>query len=215
MKTYSRILGIVSFVTCLALLGLWIYGFIQLIEEEPEELWILLLLAIPLYTLIHFIILHRFGFNLKVEFTKSQKISVFVLTVIFSCIFIFMLPSGVKKFNRTVTLEQELSKAVEWKADTTAYGYVGHLTTKYIDGKILYQFYVRSETEFKPSITGFSVNFVDNDGFLIDNIRITDYSKNVDNAGKVFGLTSNASEYFAIGDYERIADWDLMVTTSN
>ncbi|WP_421889086.1 hypothetical protein [Marinoscillum sp.] len=120
-----------------------------------------------------------------------------------------------KKLNRTVTLEQELSKAVQFRSDTSAYGYIGHITTKYIDGKILYKFYVRSETEFKPSITGFSVNFVDTDGFLIDNIRITDYSKNVDNAGKVFGLTSNASEYFAIGDYERIADWDLMVNTSN
>ncbi|MEQ9216642.1 MAG: hypothetical protein RLO17_01280 [Cyclobacteriaceae bacterium] len=215
MKTYSRILGIISFLTCLGLLGLWIFGFFQLMEDDPEELWILLLLAIPLYTLIHFIIIHRFGFNLNIEFTKSQKVSTLVLIIIFSCIFIFMLPSGVKKFNRTVTLEQELSKAVQFRSDTTAYGYIGHLTTKYIDGKILYQFYVRSEKEFKPTLTGFSINFVDEDGFLIDNIRITDYSKNVDNNDRVFGLTSNSSEYFTIGDYKRIADWDLAVTTSN
>jgi hypothetical protein len=215
MKTYSRILGIISFVTCLGLLGLWIFGLFQLMEDDPEELWILLLLAIPLYTLIHFVILHRFGFNYKAEFTKSQKFSTLVLAIIFSCIFIFMLPSGVKKFNRTVTLEQELSKAVQWKSDTTAYRYVGHLTTKYIDGKILYQFNVRSETEFKPTLTGFSIDFVDSDGFLIDNIQITDYSKNVDNNDKVLGLTSNGSENFSISDYERIADWNLMVTASN
>lgn len=215
MKVYIRILGIVSFVSLLGLLGLWVFGLFELMEDEPESLWILILLAIPLYSFIHFTILHRFGFNYNAEYSRPQKVSILVLAILFACIFLIMIPPNVKRFHKAITLEEELSKAIEWESDRTAYGYVGFLTTKHIDGDLLYQFQARSEKEFKPTLTAFIINFLDEDGFLIDEIEIKNFSKSVDNDGRVFGISSNSSEYFPAKKYNRIRDWDLLIRTKD
>ena len=184
-------------------------------ENEPENIWILILLAIPLYSLIHFTIFHRFGFNYNAEYTKPQKISIIVLAIFFSCIFLIFIPPNVKRFYKAITLEEELSKAIKWESDTTAFGYVGFLTTKHIDGNLLYQFQVKSNDEFKLSLSGFTINFLDEDGFFIDKVEIKNYTHSVDNEGHVFGINSNSSSMFSSKNYDRIKAWDLIITNGN
>tara|TARA_Y100000310_G_C20475310_1_gene712106 strand:+ start:68 stop:724 length:657 start_codon:yes stop_codon:yes gene_type:complete len=217
MKTYIRVLGILNLITCLGLLGLWTFGLFQLLEDEPEDLWILLLLAIPLYSLIHFVIFHRFGFNYKAEFTKSQRVAMVSLAIVFGLSFLLLIIPNIVRFNATLNQNEKLAEPLTLGVDTTAYGYTASLTTKYLNGKINYQFQTLSSEPFKkdrPTIPTFTIELYDEDGFFIDQIVISNYSRNVDGVGNVTGISANSNQYIDSDDYKRIAKWGLMISKS-
>ncbi|WKK79424.1 hypothetical protein [Marivirga arenosa] len=213
MKQYSRILGIVSFIACIGLFGLLIFGFI----ESEEERWILILLSIPLYAFIHFILLHRFGFNYKAEFTKPQSIAVVSLSLIFGLSFLLLIPPNIVRFNSIIKENEKLAEPLKLGIDTTAYGYSAGLNTKFLNGQINYQFQTLASEPFKkdrPNVPSFTIKFYDEDGFFINEIEISNYTRNVDSEGNVTGISANSSEYMNSGDYKRIADWGLVINKS-
>lgn len=213
MKQYSRVLGIVSFVTCIGLFGLLVFGLMQ--SPSEDEGWILILLSLPLYSLIHFIILHRFGFNYKAEFTKPQNIAVVGLALVFGFSFLFLIPSNIVKFNAALRENELLARPLKLGTETTAYGYSADLTTKYLNGKINYQFQTLSSDPFKKdraTIPTFTIKLYDVDGFFIDEIVISDYSRNVDRDGNVTGISANSNKFMDTEDYKRVAKWGLLIS---
>jgi hypothetical protein len=225
MKTYIRILGILIFLMSLFFLGLFIYNAIDASTSKYKLISLSGLL--PVYIVIHFIIIHRFGFNLHAEYTSKQKNSILVTSII---LFIFLLSILAWQAINVVTLERQeaidtkeyeelksrLSQLRTWELQTTAYGYVGELKTKYSDGTLYYQLNVRSKNPFNPNLTGFTINFLDSDGFLIRSIQITEYSVMVDK-DKIYGVASNSNTdifSYEADEVDRIANWKLLVQTN-
>lgn len=208
MMLYSKILGTVSFVTCLGFFGLLIFVFT---EADVKDYWMPLLLSIPLYAFVHFIIIHRFGFNYKAEFTKPQRLSILILSIIFSGTFLFLILPNINRFNREMNLEKDLALAKTWSMDTTAFDFTGRLITKYVEGKILFQLDVSSPIPFNPVLNSFRIHFFDVDGFYIDEIKITNFTQSPDDNGNVIGISSNSSEQMIRENYERLGEWQLVV----
>jgi hypothetical protein len=213
MKLYSKILGILSGIIVLSLLGLIVYLLLFESNNSTEKI-IALSLLIPIYILFHFLIIHRFGFSLNNQYTKQQRTVILAITIIsFSFLFTISLKAYLEA-NRLSREEKLFEEMKDWGTDSTAFHYYGHLKTKYVDKKIFYQLSVRSKIPFTSSLTGFIIHLLDKDGFLIDEISITDYSNLVDE-DKTFGIQSNSNKYIDLKDYSRIGKWNLLVTTKN
>lgn len=213
MKVYSKILGILSGIILFILFVLCIYLLLYESNNSTDKI-IALSLLIPIYIVLHFLIIHRFGFNLNDEYTSRQRTVILVITII-SFGFLFTIPTReYLKANRLSVDETNFAVMKDWGKDSAAFNYNGHLKTKYIDRKIFYQLIVKSNIPFKPTLTGFKIQLLDADGFLIEEISITDYS-NIVRGDTPYGIQSNANTYMDIKDYHRMGDWNLLVTTSN
>lgn len=225
MRIYSRILGIITFLIALFFLGALV-KFILLDADESKEKLISLTGLIPIYIVIHFLIIHRFGFNLNSDFSARQRNGILITSLIsFGLLLIIStwqifevieLKKQEKISDKEIEeLYSHLSELRTWEKQSTAYGYVGELKTKYLDQTLYYQLNIESKTPFNPALIGFTINFLDKDGFLIKSLEITDYSVKVDK-DKIYGLASNSStDIFSYEPYEveRIASWRLFVRT--
>lgn len=213
MKTYSKILGIVSALIILGILGVLIYAMTYESSSSGDKL-IALSFLLPVYVLLHFLIIHRFGFNLNAEYTPAQKKTILIISIV---TFTFLLSIPLKTYLKSRELanrEKSFEEMKDLGSDSTAFNYYGQLKIKYVDRKIYYQLSVNSKTPFKSNLTGFTVHLLDKDGFLIEEIAITDYSNLVEE-DKTYGIHSNANRYMDLDNYSRIEKWDLLVTTEN
>lgn len=216
MKTYIKVLGILSLLTTLTITGILA---VITIEEDGDDRLIAIALFIPLYFIFHFLIANRFGFNYKQEDSKSLS-KLFIISSIASFLILLFVPMHfavreLKQSNKEKKLELEFSEMKDWGVDTTAYSYYGKLRTKYFENDIMYQLNVKSEKPFKTNLTGFKIELLDKDGFKIKKISINDYSRSVDDDNNVYGISSNSNSYMPIEDYSRIENWTLLVTTEN
>ena len=211
MKAYIKILGVLSGVIVIGVIGLIMYGLLYESGSSSDKI-IFLSFLFPCYVLLHFIILHRFGFSINADYTTNQKRTILIITVI-SFAFLFTIP--LMEYISATELSRQEKKFEEtknWSTDTTAYDYWGSLKTKYFEGKIYYQLVVQSTKPFRASLTGFTIHLLDKDGFLIEEIKITKYSTRIDKEREqTFGIESNANEYMDMEDYAIIGDWDLLV----
>ncbi len=213
MKTYSKILGVVSTIIILGILGALIYGITYEDGSSDDKLMALSLL-LPVYVLLHFLLIHRFGFNLNAEYTPAQKKTILIISIIS---FTFLLSIPLREYlsaRQLATHERNLEEMKDWGSDSTAFNYYGQLKTKYVDRKIYYQLSVNSKTAFKSTLTGFSIHLLDKDGFLIEEVPITDYSILVEE-DMTNGIHSNANRDMDLDNYSRIGKWDLLVRTKN
>jgi len=225
MKIYSRILGILTFLIALFFLGVLFY-FIFFEASKSQEKLIALIGLIPIYIVMHFTIIHRFGFNLDTEFSVNQRkiilstslilFGILLLTVIWQLTEIASLQKQEAQNKKELEeLLSSLAKLRTWDKVTTAYGYEGNLKTKFENEKLYYQLNVKSISPFNPGLVGFTINFLDKDGFLLKSLEVSDFSVMV-NKDKVYGISSNSTTDI-FGDesweVESIASWRLLVRT--
>lgn len=227
MKIYSRILGILTFLIALFFLGVLFY-FIFFEADKSHEKLIALIGLIPIYVAMHFVIIHRFGFNLSAEYTTNQRRAILTTSLI---LFGILLLTTAWQLREVIKLQQQealikkeieeydsnLTKLRTWEKESTAYGYEGSLKTKYVNDILYYQLAVESKVPFNPNLVGFTINFLDSDGFLLKSLEITDYSVMV-SKDKIYGIVSNSSSdifsfYEPAGGVESIASWRLLVRT--
>lgn len=206
MKTYSKILGVLSGIIVLALFGLLIYILIVETKSESNVISILILL-LPVYILGHFLIIHRFGFNLNTEYTNGQRTTIVVTSIIALLISITPILFA---FNK---MEEKRSFQVmkDMGLDYTAYNYNGHLKIKYVDRQIFYIIHISSSASFDDNIPTFTINLLDKDGFLITEFAIIKYTRVFGEDNKFIGIESNTNAYMDIEEYSRIENWDLVV----
>ena len=214
MKTYIKVLGILSLLTTLTITG---FLTVITIKEDGDSRLIAIALFIPLYFIFHFLIANRFGFNYKQEDSKSLS-KLFIISSIASLLILLIVPMqfavrALKQTNKEKKLVLEFSEMKDWGVDSTAYSYYGKLRTKYFENDIMYQLNVKSEKPFKTNLTGFEIELLDKDGFKIKKISITDYSRSVTDDGKVYGISANSNSYMSIEDYSRIENWTLLVAS--
>jgi len=196
-------------------------------DYNAEKRVILLIGLIPVYIVIHFTVIHRFGFNLNLEFTAKQRNTVLVTSLI---IFGILLPLIGWQISETIALfKQEkieekqseelyshLSQLRTFDKQMTAYGFEGELQTKLSDEhSLLYKLKINSKKPFNPDLVSFTIEFHDKDGFLIKSINIKDYTRIVD-GDKVFGIVSNSktdSWEFSTEEVKSIANWRLLIAS--
>jgi hypothetical protein len=226
MKIYSRILGIITFLIALFFLGLLIYLLIFEFKDSNEKL-IGLTGLIPIYVVVHFVILHRFGFDLKTEYSTKQSRSILITSTILFAILLsligWQISDAVKAHKleeiskkETEELYSHLSKLRTFEKQTTAYGFEGELQTKLsTDNSLLYKLKIKSKKPFNPELVTFIIEFHDKDGFLIKTIIIEDYSRIIED-DKVYGIVSNSKTdawEFNPEEVETIANWRLLIST--
>ncbi len=226
MKIYSRILGIITFLIALFFLGVLIYYVLFEADESTEKLLALMGL-IPIYIVLHFVIIHRFGFNLKLEYSAKQSGAILITSLI---LFVILLSLVGWQISAAVTLRKQeeisrkeseelyshLSKLRTFDKQITAYGFEGELQTKLsTENTLLYKLRINSKKPFNPDLVSFTIEFHDKDGFLIKSINIEDYTRIVD-GDKVLGIVSNSktdSYEFDAEEVESIANWRLLIST--
>lgn len=226
MKIYSRILGIMTFLIALFFFGLLIYLLIFEFNNSNEKL-IGLTGLIPIYIVIHFVILHRFGFDLKTEYSTKQSRSILIASTILFAILLSLIGWQILDAIKLHKLEEiakketeelysHLSKLRTFDKQTTAYGFEGELQTKLSsDNSLLYKLKIKSKKPFNPELVTFIIEFHDKDGFLIKTINIKNYTRIIDD-DKVYGIVSNFKTdawEFNPEEVETIANWRLLIST--
>lgn len=239
MKIYSRILGIITFLIALFFLGVLIYYVLFEADESTEKL-VALIGLIPIYIVLHFVIIHRFGFNLKLEYSAKQSGGILITSLI---LFVILLSLVGWQISAAVTLRKQeeisrkeseelyahLSSLRTFDKQSTAYGFEGELQTKLTtDNSLLYKLRIVSKRPFNPEVVRFTIEFHDKDGFLILSHKIEEYSR-VAEGDKIVGIVSNSKiDQWTLLDkiamfesdekevpkvVEAIASWRLLVST--
>jgi hypothetical protein len=238
MKIYSRVLGILTFLIAICFLGLLIYVIVFEANESSEKLLSLIGL-IPIYIVMHFVIIHRFGFNFNVEYTTKESRSILITSLLLFGVLISFIAwqiSDVVALSKKEEMEKKeseelysyLSKLRTYDKQMTAYGFEGELQTKLTsENSLLYKLKISSKKPFNPENVTFTIEFHDKDGFLILSHKVEDYSRVAD-GDKIIGIVSNSKidqwallKKFATTDndekevpkvVESIANWRLLVS---
>lgn len=239
MKIYSRILGIITFLITLFILGVLIYYIIFEAGRSTEKL-IALIGFLPTYIVLHFVIIHRFGFDLRSEYSSKESRSILITSIaLFAMLFSLVgwqIYEAVTLSKKEEVLRKEseelythLSKLRTFDKQSTAYGFEGELQTKLTtDNSFLYKLRIASKRPFNPEVVQFTIEFHDKDGFLILSHKIEEYSR-VAEGDKIVGIVSNSKidqwtllDKIAITEsdnlkvpkvVESIASWRLLVST--
>jgi hypothetical protein len=219
MKTYRKLLGILSMIFLVIAIIFLLY---LLITESGDDRIISIILFIPAYVLVHYIILTKFGFNYN-----SEKNNVYYLLTGISIILllsIFPLRLGFDHFQDKKEIKnQELSKKAiiekraeikEWRDDenlTTKI--IGELKTKYESGKIYYQLKLKGTKESYSNLQMMLIQFEDKDEFIVEKIEIPfSESSNITSfeSNDSLYLEIKSSDFFEDIDYDKINNWELM-----
>ncbi|MFH0761099.1 MAG: hypothetical protein V2A67_06315 [Bacteroidota bacterium] len=193
-----------------------------MVTEIGDDRIISIILFIPAYVIIHYIILTKFGFN-----KESKKDNVYYLLagiLIILVLLIFPVRIGFEYFqNKREKENQELLKKemVEkrgeiknWRDDenrTTKI--IGELKTKFEFGKIYYQLKLKGLKKSYSELEMMIIQFEDKDEFIINNIEIPfSLSSNITSyeSNDSLYLEIKNSELFDSIDYDKIYNWELI-----
>lgn len=213
MKTYNRILGILSGLILLAVLGLLAYLAFTEITLLSEWL-IMSLILIAIYVLLHFLIINRFGFNI-VETSKKDGLIVILMTG--SLILVMLLvsvPSLISVYNSQSEIKElEITKDL---GTDSLLNFDGALKIKYVDNKLYYQLRINTAEKDDDILNHrFQIKLLDKDGFFIKEIKIEDFSTQINKDLEVLSITANTSEFLDKEDYKRISSWLLGLDSFN
>jgi uncharacterized membrane protein len=179
MKKITKISGIIGLLVILAALVVIIIAFNE--SNHSEEKLVIVSILIPLYFIAHFFIRYKFGFNSEVLI--SEKVEKLLYRGSF-CITILIL----------------------FVALILPVGYF------FEDNKLYYNFSVESDSVNKykiRNITNYSIQFLDKDGFIVENINLQNLTRKVDKDGDIIGYYSNSSQYIEIMNYSKFMSWEF------
>ena len=214
MTKFTKASGIIGLIIIIISIVFIPIAFFESNHDE-EKLWIALLLF-PVYFLAHFFVRFKFGFisglpiDLKLE-KMLNRISWILMGLIL--IIVVLLPiSYVIRKNTEDNLTEKYSGLKIWSPDTLSFGQIAQLRTKFIEDRLHYEFTVEidSTNRFRlNNIKQYTIQFLDNDGFLLEEITLFDLTRIVDSDGNLIGYRSNSNQYISISDYSKFIKWDL------
>lgn len=216
MRNYTRVLGIFNVLGAVIAASVLVYIFLD--SDRLEDRIIVFCLMIPVYTTLHFLFRYRLGF-LDANVSKN-KLDVLLLRSAYA-IFILLFISLTTLFSITLfernkqnKLVAENSKVKKWDTDTTAYGLTASLQTRYSQAQIQYKIKIKADStnNYKlNNIVRYGLRLKDKDDFLIQEIMITSFNRNVGDNGVLKGHEINSSSYVSVEDYALFKKWDLII----
>lgn len=206
MKFYSKLLGIFSLLTALVALTILSYS---LFNESINKIYFILGI-LGVYFIIHFAILNRFGFKETDISTKSIKGLLYTSSILFIILSTCVLIPLVQEHNRKSKIEI-LSKLKDFGKDkNVSTGTIGTLKTKYENDKLYYQVNLDIPKKQLDSIVDFSIQLLDNEGFVISNFTTSD-NVTSEEKGNFLQVSINDNLIFSVQNYQKIAKWELIV----
>lgn len=213
MKTYSRILGVLNLVIVLSAIVFLIFVSV---EGSSNDRVVSVALFIPVFLLLHFLILNKFGFNYNDESKDKYRNVLRVSSLLTLTLFFFPLRyvyETYKENDRIEELSNKFKVSQDWGKATTAYQGTGGLKTKYIDGNMHYLLQVTSKKLLEKGLYGVTLKLLDEDGFLIEETYITEYTIVTDD-GTPLGINVNSSIGMSVDDYSKIGGYGISVSTN-
>jgi hypothetical protein len=192
-------------------------------NHDEGKLWIAFLLF-PVYFLAHFFVRFKFGFitglpiDLKLE-KMLNRISWIIMGLIL--IIVVLLPiSYVIRKNTEANLTEKYSGLKTWSPDTSSFGQIAKLRTKFIEDRLHYEFTVEIDSTNRyrlNNIYQITIKFLDNDGFLLEEIALFKFNLNriVDSNGNLIGYRSNSNKNINISDYSKFIKWNWTYNNNN
>jgi hypothetical protein len=214
MTKFTKASGIIGFITIIISIIFILIAFFD--SNQDEEKLILALLLFPIYFLAHFFVRFKFGFvsGLPIDL-KLEKILNLITWIIIGLILmiVVLLPmSYIIRKNTEANLEEKYSGLKTWRPDTLSFGQIARLRTKFIEGSLHYEFTVEFNSNHQyrlNNIKEYTIQFLDDEGFLLDEMTLTNLTKIVDSDGNLIGYRSKSNQYISILDYSKFIKWDL------
>jgi uncharacterized membrane protein len=214
MKKITKISGIIGLLVILAALVVIIIAFNE--SNHSEEKLLIVSILIPLYFIAHFFIRYKFGFNSEVLISeKVEKLlyrGSFCITILILFIALILQTAYFLEAHTEAKLAEKYSGLKTWLPDTSSLGQIAELKTKFEDNKLYYNFSVVSDSVNKykiRDITNYSIQFLDKDGFIAEEINLQNLTRKVDKDGEIIGYYSNSSEYIEIMNYSKFMSWEF------
>lgn len=223
MNTLKKILGISSLVIMIAVL---LYLVKLLYSDEIE--WIsFLALLIPCYVIFHYLISTKLGF----DESNVYKQRFYVIGLIFSFILLVLIPFTVYFFEQKEAEElaeiqrqkeieyqnkiQSLKEPKDLGKDTTVFNIECSLKTRFIDEKLEYIFTAKYLKERKPEIRSFTIKLLEEYGFVVEKIVISDWTRMLDPDSEILrGYGKRGSIPFEnIDKYGKITSYEVSIIT--
>ena len=213
MKIITRISGIINFLIVLAIL---VVAVILFFENSGDDRLVSILLLLPAATLSIFLFSYKIGFeNIYQEGSRYKKYFHILLIGITSIILILGAVLSTTYFieeNQKNKLLKKYSESIKWKKDTGIYNLNADLNTKYSDNYILYNLQISSDSlnrNYLDGFSGYTINLMDKDGYFIDEIQISSFTRVIDDRGNTIGHRVNSKYWMGISDYSRIKSFNL------
>jgi hypothetical protein len=203
MKLYLKILGILCLLFAIVAL---VFIIIDFVNYEDIEIFIL---VIPLYVLLHYLLLTKLGFTSDFKI-KSKLFSVITIIsfIVFICLPLIYIGKDVS--NKKMIEELKVPKIL---TDTTLYDIDCLIKTRYDNKNLDYLFRAEYIKEDIPTIKAYHVSFIDKDGFVVYEIKIDEWIKKLDvKTNNIGGCRANGKFKLDSKEYARIADVDIAIS---
>ena len=214
MKSLTKISGAIGLI--FILMSMIIIGVAFFETNNSDERFLIALLLIPLFFLTQFFVRFKFGFiSEELPNYRLDKIILRVSYGLFGLILLILFTLPTIYFfekNAEEKLIKKCSGLKKWKSISSNSIQTAHLKTKYDQHKLYFDFSVDLDSTNRyrfSNIAQYTIQFMDNDGFIIDEIELNNLTKTVDKDGNTIGYRVNESEFIDVIDYSKFNSWDF------
>ncbi len=213
MNRLTKISGVIGLIIILiSMIGIVVAFF----NTSNEDQFVTALLLIPLFFITQFFVRFKFGFIS--ENPTTYLLNKFVLRVSYGLIgllvlIIFTLPTVyfIEK-NTEEKLIKKYAGLKKWKSISSNSKQQAHLKTKYDQNKLFFDFSVDLDSSNRyrfSNIAEYTIQFMDSDGFIVDEIALNNLTRSVDKDGNTIGYSVNESEFIDVTEYSKFSDWNF------
>ena len=213
MNRLTKISGVIGLIIILiSMIGIVVAFF----NTSNEDQFVTALLLIPLFFITQFFVRFKFGFIS--ENPTTHLLNKFVLRVSYGLIgllvlIIFTLPTVylIEK-NAEEKLIKKYAGLKKWKSISSNSKQQAHLKTKYDQNKLFFDFSVDLDSSNRyrfSNIAEYTIQFMDSDGFIVDEIALNNLTRSVDKDGNTIGYSVNESEFIDVIEYSKFSDWNF------
>ncbi len=213
MNRLTKISGVIGLIIILiSMIGIVVAFF----NTSNEDQFVTALLLIPLFFITQFFVRFKFGFIS--ENPTTYLLNKFVLRVSYGLIgllilIIFTLPTVyfIEK-NTEEKLIKKYAGLKKWKSISSNSKQQAHLKTKYDQNKLFFDFSVDLDSSNRyrfSNIAEYTIQFMDSDGFIVDEIALNNLTRSVDKDGNTIGYSVNESEFIDVIEYSKFSDWNF------
>jgi len=213
MNRLTKISGVIGLIIILiSMIGIGMAFF----NTSNEDQFFTALLLIPLFFITQFFVRFKFGFIS--EESIMYRLDKFILRISYGLIglivlMIFILPSFYFfEKNTEEKLIKKYSGVKKWKSISSNSKQQAHLKTKYDQQKLYFDFSVDLDSSNRyrfSNIAEYTIQFMDSDGFIIDEIELHNLTRRVDEVGNTIGYSVNESEFMDVSEYSKFSDWNF------
>jgi hypothetical protein len=213
MNRLTKISGVIGLIIILiSMIGIGMAFF----NTSNEDQIVTALLLIPLFFITQFFVRFKFGFIS--EESIMYRLDKFILRISYGLIglivlMIFILPTFYFfEKNTEEKLIKKYSGVKKWKSISSNSKQKAHLKTKYDQQKLYFDFSVDLDSSNRyrfSNVAEYTIQFLDSDGFIVDEIELNNLIRSVDKDGNTIGYSVNESEFMDVSEYSKFSDWNF------